>query len=99
MSMPDLELTRCVRDGDYGNRDLRVLADGKGTEAGMALLTASERMRDFVRDDNERRPRTSDDISEDIRYRLGFVAGLNWVLGLSERARDRINKAAKGERK
>lgn len=43
------------------------------------------------------RPEISDsDITRDIRYQLGFAAGIAWMLGLPERCKDMINNSLKG---
>lgn len=62
------------------------------------LLNAIRIRRDKEREQNERLPkRDNSDLRNDIVYKSGYIAALNWILELPRKARDQINNLPEGE--
>jgi len=75
-------------DSDFHN-----IVEARSLGVGRALLKAAELKRDEKRSQNERSPQLCDeDIRKDIRYNLGFVAALNWIMELPQQAKIYISK-------
>jgi hypothetical protein len=47
--------------------------------------------KDSVMDSAIKTPELSNDVTRDIRYKLGFAAGLEWALSLPQQCREQIN--------
>lgn len=74
------------------NSDFTDISDATSIRASKAILKAVEIKRDELRDQNEDTPMESSDITKDIRYKLGMVRGLKWVLELQEHAKNFISQ-------
>ncbi len=73
--------------------DFRSLAEAGSLAGSRALLRAATIKRDEIRDRSERTAQICDeDFKRDIRFNLGYVAAMNWLLGLPEQAKQHINK-------
>lgn len=70
------EIRKLVGDSD----DVVKLSHFDEVAGGEAFLRMVAKKRDSERDFMEREPNMSNDIRKDVRYRLGVIAGLNWVL-------------------
>jgi len=54
--------------------------------------------RDQIRRQNEDNPkRSSENLKEDIVYKMGFLAGLNFVLDLPEKVREHLKNLPEGD--
>lgn len=78
--------------------ELAYANDIQGVRAIMAVVEAKL---NETRTDAEERPRLVDDeVKMDLRYKMGFIAGLKYVLALPERGREIIeNLPEQGEMK
>lgn len=76
--------------------DIHELADAEHVVAARAMLKAGERRLEEERKMAEERPeRNLEDLKRDLVYRIGFIAGLKWMLSLPQEARKLLEK---GER-
>lgn len=67
------------------------IAGAKDVGASREILSVVKYRIVEEREGNEERPQINDnDVTKDIRYRLGFVSALNWVLSLPEMAQEVI---------
>jgi len=74
-----MNLKTYITDG----RQFQHLSEIRQVGVANAMLNGVEIKRDEVRRDSETRPQIcNDDFRKDIRWKLGFVAALNWVLDL-----------------
>lgn len=75
--------------GADGGRDvLLALAGARDTEIGQAILRAVELRSKEEQESVIRRPRRDEaEIKNDLYFRLGFTAGLAWILDLAPSAR------------
>ena len=72
---------------------IRDLAAAREVGPSRVLLDAAAVERDRVRGQIEKAPRrSSEDLREDVVYKLGELAALNRILGLPEQARALIEK-------
>ena len=74
------------------------VAGARAVGATKHLLRAAEIRRDKEREQNENYPRRDDsDLRNDFVYKSGYIAALNWILDLPDKARNHINNLPEGE--
>ena len=79
-----MRLNKYIPEGKYYNH----IADIRQVGYARAFLEGIEAKRDQIRATNETNPAICDeDLSKDIRFRLGAVWALNWVLSIPDAAR------------
>lgn len=84
-----MKLNKYIPDG----KNFQLMANCRQVGAARILLEAVEIKRDEIRTLNELKPQICDeDISRDIRFNLGIVWALNWVLRLPGVAREVLSK-------
>jgi len=71
-------------------RDWNLLKDARAVGAVQAEHRTIERMRDKVRAENETDPMISEKIKKDFRFKAGYIAALNWVLGIPDEVQKHI---------
>ena len=64
------------------SRDIVNLNGIRQVGAAQSFLRVIERIRDKIRDDNESRPRISDEILNDFRFKAGAIWALNEILSV-----------------
>ena len=70
------------------------IAQVDGLDHFRAFATEAEKKKRAVLENVMESPEISDtDITRDIRYQLGFAAGISWALSLPERCREQINSS------
>jgi len=73
------EILQVAKLGDYG--------------PGAALVKAVNKERNRIRRENEEHPRMDDlDITRDFRFKAGMIFAYGKVLGLTDEARDKIQR-------
>lgn len=83
-----MEIKRYVTN----SADMTTLAQAEEVHAVRVILEAARIKRDELRDKVETRPKFSPDkLEDDLVFLEGFIKGLNWTLGLSQKSRDYIN--------
>jgi hypothetical protein len=78
------------------NEDFHLISKALDVGASRALLKAAMCKRNKSRKQAEDEPKRSDNLKEDIIYRLGFISGLTWILDLPGQANDYL-KNLEGE--
>lgn len=82
-----MKLDKYIPEGQHYQH----IADIRRVGYARAFLGAIEIKRDQLRDINETSPAICDeDLSKDIRFRLGAVWALNWVLSIPDEVRSFI---------
>ena len=79
-----MDITRYIKT----NSDFNDIADASAIRASKAILKAVEIKRDELREQVENNPVESTDINKDIKFKLGMIRGLKWVLELQGHAKD-----------
>lgn len=84
----------------YLKTSAAVLEVSRANEIGgaKAILEAALIKRDEIRKEYEENPLRSDQIKKDLNFKLGMVAGLNWMLELPEKARQWRDHLPDGEK-
>jgi hypothetical protein len=81
------ELKKLVKDSP----DINLLADSLEYGSSRALIYAITKQRDQLRIEVEDRPQRDDsELRNDIIYKLGTIAALNWILSIPTKARELI---------
>lgn len=84
-----MNLKKYIPDGKYYQN----LSDIRQIGVARVFLDAVTIKRDEIRERNESKPQICDeDIFRDIRFNLGVVWALNWVLDLPDVARKIVSK-------
>ena len=79
-------------------REAILISQVKGLEHGEALFQKAERRLIEEREMAEDQPKINcEDIKQDIRYKLGSINTLKWVLNLPEEARNILIQLEKDE--
>lgn len=78
-------------------RDIELIATLANFEHGQALLRATQAEVDEVREEIEINPVIGcEDVKRDIKYRLGFIAGLNRTISRPTEAQNLLDHLSKG---
>jgi len=84
-----MKLSKYIPEGQHYQH----IADIRRVGYTRAFLDAIEIKRDQIRATNEINPAICDeDLSKDIRFRLGAVWALNWVLNIPDEVRSFLTK-------
>ena len=65
--------------------------------ASRALLKAADLRRDKIREQVENEPKRSENLKEDVVYKLGMISGLNFILDLPGKANEHIKTLPEGD--
>lgn len=76
------------------NGDFHAMAKAEEIGVGKAFLKAAEKKLKRVRDDAETNPKTIENGNsrEDIRFKLGQIDALKWLLSLPEETRQHLER-------
>lgn len=74
---------------------LNQIAGLPSTGGGKAFLKAATKRRDSERQALELNPQESREIRHDFRYKLGYVAALNWILELPQEVQQFLRKTGR----
>lgn len=78
-------------------REAILISQIQGLEHGAALLQKAERRLIKERELIEEQPKINcEDIKQDIKYKLGIIDALKWVIALPQEARDILTRLEGG---
>jgi len=82
-----------AEDKYSSSEEVHALAGAEEIGAGRALLRMATAKRDITRREMEENPRLdSEDCKYDVRFQLGVIAAMNWLVKQPKEARDYIDR-------
>ena len=85
-----MRLQKLIEKKDIGSNEISELVAAKEIRAARTLLKVIELFRGYTREQNESKPKISDNVTEDMRFLAGYIQCCNDLLDLPRQAKERI---------